>query len=196
MQRKPDTALSKSATLLEEELARFEDLLQELKAPVNSEKALQRARHRLEECSACEEKLAEHLRAFAEAMQIMQARQQECMQLLGERAEGIQARLIDRNKLVERINQLGQQARSVSDPIVALEEPAWTSPTPELLNSVAEMSSRLEAVIEEAASVVASAKESDWTDVARDADALKQQLTAVRSKLIIGQRKLASRAPS
>ena len=80
--------------------------------------------------------------------------------------------------------------------IVALEEPAWTSPTPELLNSVAEMSSRLEAVIEEAASVVASAKESDWTDVARDADALKQQLTAVRSKLIIGQLKLASRAPS
>jgi DNA repair exonuclease SbcCD ATPase subunit len=196
MPKNPDTMLSKAATLLEEELAHFEDLLQELKAPINSEKALQRARHRLEECSTCEEKLAEHLRAFAEAMQAMQARQQECMQILGERAEGVKARLIDRNALVERINALGQQARSVSDPIVALEEPAWTSPTPELLNSVAEMSSRLEAVIEEAASVVASAKESDWTDVARDADALKQQLSAVRSKLIIGQRKLASRAPS
>jgi chromosome segregation ATPase len=196
MSRKPDTSLSKAAAALEAELAHFEDLLQELKAPVNSEKALQRARHRLEECSACEEKLADNLRAFAEAMQAMQARQQECMQLLGERAEGVQARFVDRNALVTRINQLGQQARAVSEPITSIDESAWTSPTPELMSSIAEMSSRLEAVIEEAAAVATSAKESDWTDVARDADALRQQLTAMRGKLILGQRKLASRAPS
>ncbi|MFZ5897114.1 MAG: hypothetical protein ACOY0T_39010 [Myxococcota bacterium] len=196
MSRKPDSLLSKAATALEDELARFEDLLQELKQPVNSDKALQRARHRLEECSACEEKLAEHLRAFAEAMQAMQARQQECMQILAERAQGVATRLTERNALIVRINQLGQQARAVSEPIVALQEPDWNSPSPELLSSVAEMSTRLEAVISEAAAVVASAKESDWADVARDADALKQQLSAMRSKLIIGQRKLASRAPS
>lgn len=196
MSRKPDTSLSKAAAALEAELAHFEDLLLDLKSPVNSEKALQRARHRLEECSACEEKLAENLRAFAEAMQVMQARQQECMQLLGERAEGVQARFADRNTLVSRINQLGQQARAVAEPITSIDESAWSSPTPELLSSVAEMSSRLEAVIEEAAAVAASAKEADWADVARDADALRQQLTAMRGKLILGQRKLASRAPS
>jgi len=196
MSKKPDAVLVKAATLLDDELSHFEGLLQELKAPVNSEKALQRARQRLEECSACEEKLAEHLRAFALAMQVMQARQQECMQLLNERAEGLQARLLDRNALVQRINQLGQKAGQVSDPISALAEPAWESPTPELLSSVAEMSARLESVIAEAAAVATSAKESDWADVARDADALKQQLTAVRGKLLLGQRKLASRAPS
>ena len=108
----------------------------------------------------------------------------------------MQARFVDRNALVTRINQLGQQARAVSEPITSIDESAWTSPTPELMSSIAEMSSRLEAVIEEAAAVATSAKESDWTDVARDADALRQQLTAMRGKLILGQRKLASRAPS
>jgi len=196
MQKKPDAALSKAASDLEAELARLEDTLDELKSPITSEKALLRAGQRLEQCSACEERLAGLLQNFAQAMIGMQERQQRCMEILAERADGVQARHADRNQLIERINQLGQRASQISSPIASLDESAWASPTSELLSSLAELNSRLESVIEEAGEVAASARQSDWNDVARDADTLKQQLQSARSRLLLGQRQLASRAPS
>ena len=118
------------------------------------------------------------------------------METLNERADAVQARHVERAALVERVAQLGQRAREVSEPITAFDEEAWAACSPELLASVNQVSERLEAVIAEAAAVATSARDSEWADVARDADALKQQLQAVRNRVMIGQRKLASQAPS
>jgi DNA repair exonuclease SbcCD ATPase subunit len=196
MNEKDETPLTDAASRIEEELSRFERQLRELSRPVNSEKALQRARVSLEQCSESEERLAAHLTDFARAIQSIQERQQRCMEALGERANEIQARHADRAALIERMASLGLRTSEISKPIASLEEKAWDTVTPELVASVGVVSSRLEEAIGEAGQIAASARDSDWSDLARDADVLKQQLQAVRNQLLIGQRKLASRAPS
>lgn len=196
MSSKSDSSLSQAAQRIEQELRRFEELLAELNRPINSDKMLQRARQGLENCSQSEARMAEHLHAFAEAMRSFQARQQQSMDALRESAERIQARHQERAALLERVATLGTHAREVSAPLADLDEDSWSTPSPDVMASVREVSSRLEAVIAEADAVTTSAKEADWTDIARDADALKQQLQAVRNRVLLGQRKLATRAPS
>jgi hypothetical protein len=196
MPPKDDLSLFQAAQNLEQELGRFEQLLIELGRPVNSDKALHRARQHLEACSQCEARLAENLHAFAAAMRSMQARQQRCMEVVRTSAEHIQARHQERTALLERVANLGNRAREVSEPLTTVSEESWSNESPELLASMKEVGTRLEAVIDEADAVGASAAEADWTDIARDAQALKQQLQAVRNRVLLGQRKLASRAPS
>jgi hypothetical protein len=94
------------------------------------------------------------------------------------------------------MSQLGLRTSEISKPIVSLEEGAWSAVTPELLASVGEVSVRLEEAIGEAAQISSSARASDWSDLSRDADTLKQQLQAVRNQVLLGQRKLLSQAPS
>ena len=188
--------LSQAAERLEQELARFEELVAELGRPLNSDKSLQRARQALESCSRSEARLAEHLHGFANAMQTLQARQQRCMELVRAGADHIQARHVERTALLERVAALGTSAREVSEPLTAIGEDAWSNESPELLASVREVSTRLETVIAEADRVAEAAQAADWTDIARDAHALKQQLQAVRNRVLLGQRKLAARAPS
>jgi chromosome segregation ATPase len=196
MEKKDETPLTDAASRIEEELSRFERLLQELSRPVSTEKTLQRARMSLEECSHSEERLASHLTAFAQAIQSIQERQQRCMESLGQRLGEVQARHADRSALIERMGQLGLRTSEISKPIVSLEESAWSAVTPELLASMGEVSARLEEAIGEAAQISTSARASDWSDLSREADALKQQLQAVRNQVLLGQRKLAGRAPS
>jgi hypothetical protein len=196
MSQKKLDELSQAAERLEQELARFEELVAELARPLNSDKALQRARQALETCSRSEARLAEHLHAFASAMQALQARQQQCMELVRSGADHIQTRHQERTALLERVAALGMSAREVSEPLATIDEDAWSNQTPELLASVREVSTRLETVIADADRVAEAAQESDWTDIARDAQALKQQLQSVRNRVLLGQRKLASRAPS
>lgn len=196
MDKKHENPLAEASTRIQDALADFERLLQELARPISTEKALQRAREALEECSSCEEKLAGHLTSFAHAIQIIQDRQQRCMELLNERANQVQARHVDRAVLIERMALLGQRTSEVSKPIASLGDAAWDAVTPDLLASVGEVSTRLEVAIDEASQLMGSAREADWTDLARDAESLKQQLQSVRNQLLLGQRKLASRAPS
>lgn len=196
MNKKSETPLSDAAGQIEEELSSLEKLLHELSRPISTDKALQRARLSLEGCSSSEERLAGHLTAFAQAIQDIQTRQQQCMEALGERVKQVQERHADRSALVERMATLGVRTSEISKPMVALQESAWSEVTPELLASVGEVSARLEDAIGEAGQISSSARESDWADLARDADALKQQLQAVRNQVLIGQRKLASQAPS
>lgn len=196
MSQKKLDELSQAAQRLEQELARFEEIVAELGRPLNSDKSLQRARQALESCSRCEARLAEHLHGFANAMQTLQARQQRCMELVRAGADHIQGRHQERTALLERVAALGTSAREVSEPLAGIGEDAWANESPELLASVREVSTRLETVIDEAERVAEAAQASDWTDIARDAHALKQQLQAVRNRVLLGQRKLASRAPS
>ncbi len=196
MNKKPEAALTAAARALDEDLARFEELAQELsRVQVNSEKALQRARQALEGCSEHEQQLAGSLQAFAEAMQTIAARQQRCMEQTAHATAQIQARHEQRTALLERVAALGASARSVTAPLGDLGEPT-AAPSTEVLASIQERARRLEATIEEAAAVAVAAKQDEWFDIARDAETLQQQLQAVRNRVLQSQRKLASQAPS
>jgi chromosome segregation ATPase len=197
-EKKPPGPLTVAANALEGEIQRFEELVTELgRLGVNSEKSLGRARLLLEEVAGYDQRLGAYLREFAEAMQRSQERQERAMQRALENAERIRQRHEARRRLLERVNALGERAREINEPMAALgAEVGDPSNARVVLDSIKEVSARLDQVIEEAMTLAAAAREADWVDIGRDADALRQKLQAVRNKLELAARSAAARAPS
>ncbi|MBX3230043.1 MAG: hypothetical protein KIT84_25585 [Labilithrix sp.] len=195
--KNPGGPLTQAAAALESELRRYEETAAELdKVALTSEKTLQRARKVLEECAAHQSELALLLPAFAQAMQAAQAKQQACMELTARGTARIKERFEARMALLERVAALGQRAQDINGPVAAVMDGDAERTPAELLKSLEEVAGRTEAVIAEASEVHAAAETDDWQDIARDTDALKQQLQSARNKLLVAQRSVAERAPS
>ena len=193
----PGGALAQAAAALETELRRYEETSGELeRITLTSDKTLQRARKVLEECAAHQERLATLLPEFAQAMQEAQAKQQACMEATARGTEKIKARFEDRMALLERVAALGQRAQDINGPVAAVMDEKGERTPAELLKSLEEVGSRTEAAIAEATAVHEAAQGADWQDIARDTDALKQQLQSARNKILVAQRSVAARAPS
>jgi hypothetical protein len=193
----PNGPLAAAAAALENELRHYQDTSAELaKIALNSEKTLQRARKVLEECAAHQEKLAQLLPEFAQAMQAAQAKQQECMDVTARGTMRIKERFEDRMALLERVAALGQKAQDINGPVAAVVDGTTERTPAELLKTLEEVGARTEAAIAEAASVHDAAEAADWQDIARDTDALRQQLQAARNKVLVAQRNVAANAPS
>ena len=192
----PESSLLSAARRLADDLTRFESLSLELsRLSINSEKSLQRARQSLQSCSEHETVLAQSLHQFAQAMQGMQETQQRCVELTAEAAQRIAARLAERTQLQVRLGSLGESARAVSAPVAELVERGATESN-DLLLPLQEVERRLDAVINEAAELCELAQAGDWSDLSRDTQTLREQLQALRNRVMLMRRKLANTAPS
>jgi hypothetical protein len=196
--KKSEGPLVKAATLLEAELARYEEHVADAKKlEIASEKGLQKSKTVLEACAATEQKMREHLQGFAAAMQDMQKRQQACVDETLATAKRIEERIHDRAALLERFGALGVRAREVDEPVKAvMQAKADGAKDSELLGALAEVISRTDSVLEDAEAVAKDAQGRGWEDIAREAMALKQQLQSARNKVMQAQRDMASRQPS
>lgn len=189
--------LGLAAVALDAELSRFEQTVRELNAlTITTEKGLQRARRRLEQCGEHEEKLGGALQAFAAAMKETQDRQQRCMEGTITAAKRIEGRFHSRSELLERMKVLGERAREINDPVTAAMSGGEDDAAKTLLTSLKAVSDLTATIISEADALARAAKEGDWHDIERDTDALKQQLQAARNKIVAAQRDVAERAPS
>jgi len=195
MSKSTDTPLLAAARALAEDVSRFEALSLELtRQPLNSEKSLQRGRQALQACSEHETRLAHSLRGFAEAMQAVQASQRQSMDRTAEAAQRLQKRQEQRSELELRVAQLGSQAREVSHPVASMVEAPGDSP--DVLAPLAEVGRRLDAVIDDAGSVYELARQGEWNDLERETQSLREQLQALRNRVLLMRRKLASDAAS
>jgi chromosome segregation ATPase len=181
---------------LTEQLARFESQSSELsRLTVNSDKALHRARQGLETCATHEAALARALRAFAEAMQGVQATQQRCVEVTAATAARIAARQEERVELQIRLATLGENARQVSAPVTDLVENG-ADESGALLGSLQEVERRLGGVIAEAGALCEAARAGDWTDLERDTQGLREQLQSLKNRVGLMRTKVAHTAPS
>ncbi len=191
-----ETPLVVAARELTDQLARFESQSEELsRLNINSDKALQRARQGLEASSTHEGALARALRAFADAMQGVQQTQQRCVELTATTAGRIAARQAERGELQARLAALGENARLVSAPVADLATQG-AAESGALLGSLQEVERRLEGVITEASELCELSRSGDWTDLERDTQGLREQLQALRNRVLLMRRKLADSAPS
>jgi len=196
MSKNTDSPLVAAARQLDSDLRRFEELSAELgRGAINSEKSLQRARQALEACSAHEGKLAGSLSIFAQAMQGVQQTQHACMDATAQAAKRIAERHAERTTLQDRLAKLGESARAVSAPVADLGELTGAA-SGQILEPLAEVERRLEAVIAEATVLCEVSREGDWTDLERDTQSLREQLQALRNRVLLMRRKLSSAAPS
>jgi chromosome segregation ATPase len=168
--------LVRAAQALEDELAKLEGLSRSIrKIRLDSDKSIARAAKELNEALAVPERLADGLRGMAEAMVNMQARQQAALEPLAVSAAAVQQRLTLLGDHMKAYAELGRAAGEVTAKLQAAE--GDTAP------SLVEVKAELTKIADGARSLFESTRSDDFPDVAREADALRQRILAVRRRL-------------
>ncbi len=187
-----------AAAALDDELRHYDALAKEASAsPVNSGKALERAKQLVEESASRSEAIQERLRALVAQIEEARLRQVDSLKMLLEAARLVQARTKQYDALLGRFKALGEGAHSVNALAseVSLKRSAGASEA-EILEGIGQIQVHMASVVAEAEAISALAASQDWPDVARQADAVRQQVLAAKNKLTVVQRAAAKRAPS
>lgn len=186
MAKAEESPLVAAATLLERDLQKLEELSSAVcKMRLHNERSIARAARELNVALEQPDRLAQGLRLLAEAMGRLQERQQAALVPLGVRAAEIQARAALLNDYIGRFAALGTEAAETSQLLQSIElteAPEGTS-NGVRAGKLAEADQRLAAIVDGARELAEAARNDDLPDFVRDADALKQQIQALRGRL-------------
>jgi len=199
----PATAVARSPLVeavshLEEELRRYEALTVEIeKSPISSEKTLTRAAKAVNEAAACRDRLMACVGSLAAAMNDVRLRQESSLVRMAEAARHVSERAQAFQGLLARYASLGEVAKALNVRAASIVElRAGGAASGDVYDSVGELVLGMDRAIAEADAVSTAAKDAAFEQIARDADALKQQMASARNRLNLAQRTLAERAPS
>jgi chromosome segregation ATPase len=180
--------LATAAEALETELRRFEDFSEQFqKHPLNTEKNLERASRLLQEVAALDERLRTRVSDLVAAITKARDRQGKQAESIQQHALVLEQRVEVFKQLLTRYGALGQSAAELNAQVQQFAARRSEARTPE---QSAHLAVDLQALLErmgqlatEAQSVAEAANAQDFSDVARQADGLRQQLQAARNKL-------------
>ncbi len=187
-----------AAAALDDELRAYDDLAEEARrAPLNTEKGLERGLRAVRESTARNDSIQEKLRALVAQIEEARLRQVQSLETLLEAARAVQARSEQHEVLTQRFAALGAAASQVNALAseVSAKRAEGGSDT-EVLEGIGRMQKHMADVLAEAEAVSALATEQGWSDLSRQADAVRQQVLAVKNKLAIAHRAVAERASS
>lgn len=192
----PSSELVAAAEALDAQLSRFESLADQFrKAPLNSEKNLERASKLLKDVAEQDQHLNAAVSALVAAVTKTRDRQQTQAESVNARAQDLQQRAEAFKVLLERYGALGQSAAELNQRMqefAAQRAKAQTSEqNAEVLGILDALNERMGQVAEEASAVTKLGEEQDFTDIGRQADSLRQQLLSARNKLQLLRKGLA-----
>lgn len=197
-ERKALPPLVAAATALDDELRAFDEIARQAREQrMNSQKTLSRTAAILTESVNARVRIEEGVRRLVTEIGQAQRRQEASVQVLVEVAAELEQRTKDRDTLLARFAGLGASAASVNTMAVdlAARRQAGAGAT-ELLELLREIQGQMGTVSAEADALTEDAEKEGWPEIARQADAVRQQVNAVKGKLAAVQRDLASGAPS
>jgi chromosome segregation ATPase len=197
-ERKALPSLVAAATALDDELRAFDEIARQAREQrMNSQKTLSRTAAILTESVNARVRIEEGVRRLVTEIGQAQRRQEASVQVLVEVAAELEQRTKDRDALLARFAGLGASAASVNAMAVdlAARRQAGAGAT-ELLELLREIQGQMGTVSAEADALTEDAEKDGWPEIARQADAVRQQVNAVKGKLAAVQRDLASGAPS
>jgi hypothetical protein len=173
---------------LDEAIRRYEEAVSAAaKIPLNSQKNLERAGESLREAAALQELVGERLRGLADAIARTSQRQVDAAEQLQLRAQEIQARSSATSGLLERFDQLGKDAREINALVIAAMPDKGEGSGPERIKQTVEKLEAVEVqmggIVERAAELGHAAENAGLVDLAKQADALRQQMLASRNKV-------------
>jgi chromosome segregation ATPase len=180
--------LATAAEALESELRRFEDFSEQFqKHPLNTEKNLERASRLLQEVAALDERLRSRVSELVAAITKARDRQGKQAESIQQHALVLEQRVEVFKQLLTRYGALGQSAAELNAQVQAFAARRSEARTPEqsahLAVDLQALLERMGQLASEAQSVAEAANAQDFSDVARQADGLRQQLQAARNKL-------------
>lgn len=194
--KSPSSELVAAAESLDAQLTRFESLADQFrKAPLNSEKNLERASKLLRDVAEQDQQLNAAVSALVAAVTKTRDRQQTQAESVNARAQDLQQRAEAFKVLLERYGALGQSAAELNQRMqdfAAQRAKAQSSEqNAEVLGILDALNERMGEVAEEASAVTKLGEEQDFTDIGRQADSLRQQLLSARNKLQLLRKGLA-----
>lgn len=196
-----DSELVVAARALDAELARFESQAEQLeKAPLQSEKHLERASAMLQGLADLDEQLRGRVTALVGAISKVRDRQQAQAEAIHLRAQELQRRTEVFKDLLVRYGALGQNAGELNVQMQQFAQQRQAAKTPEenaaLAGTFQALQERMSLVADEAHSLAQAAEEQAFLDVARQADSLRQQLLSARNKMSLLQKSFGGGAAS
>jgi transcriptional regulator NrdR family protein len=187
-----------AAAALDEELHAYDELAREARRiKFDSEKSVSRGLRIVQESQERNDAVQEKLRALVTQMEQARERQVESLTTLLETARTVQARAQEHEALMARFAALAESAQRVN--ALALELSAKRSAgasEAELLQGLGEIQMHMATVVGEAEALAQRATEQEWPELARQADAVRQQVLAAKNRLALAHKAVATRAPS
>ncbi|HZU81666.1 MAG TPA: hypothetical protein VE987_02060 [Polyangiaceae bacterium] len=194
----PTSPLVAAAAAVDQELREYDELAREAKRlELDGEKALGRAARLLEDATSRQSRIQEKLRSLVAEIEQARTRQQQSLDALVEVSQWLAARADQFDTLMKRFSALGEAAMAVNQLTTDLSARRSSgAPEAELLDGLKALDEQMSAVVAHAEKLVDDAEEHRWPELARQADAVRQQVRAARGKLVAAQRAVAARAPS
>src|SRR5262249_23053466 len=187
---KPSELIS-AATALDAELQRFEQLSESIqRTPLNSEKNLGRASRTLTEIAQVGEALQARISSLVGAIAGFRQKQEAHAEAVRRRAEELQERGTVLKELLTEYGALGEKARELNLHLQSVKG-SQDNEGEALFPQFQDLESRVTHLVDAAQNLFDRAESSGFTDIAHQADGLRQQLQAIRNKLKLLQQRLA-----
>ncbi|MCY1046690.1 hypothetical protein OV208_35630 [Corallococcus sp. bb12-1] len=192
--------LVSAAQALDAELLRFEALSGQLQdAPLTSEKHLERASRTLKELADLDDALRMRVGALVQAITGVRTRQQTQADAVNARAQELQQRTEVFKDLLTRYGGLGQSAADLNGRMqqfsaLRQQESRTAEEDAQLTAVFTSLQERMAEVADEAATLAGAADADHFSDIARQADSLRQQLLSARNKLGLLHQSLSSKS--
>jgi len=189
-----------SAEAFDGALERFAALADGLgKGALNSQRNLERAAETLKQVASCEEEMQAHAQAFMAALGTARDVQQTQAEAVRVRALEIQARTEELARLMRGFDAIGKDAAALN---ATAQQLAARKRTPdemvkdgELLAGLDELQERMTKVVARAEQLGADARVTDFEDLWRKIDSLRQQILSARNKIALLKEALLRAAP-
>jgi chromosome segregation ATPase len=200
--RKDIPPLVAAAMALDDELRAFDEIAKQAKEQrMNSQKTLSRTASVLNESVEARERIEAGVRRLVTEIGAAQERQQRSVQTLVEVAAELERRNKEREILLTRFAGLGTSAARVNTLAAELaakrsEEGEARANETEVLELLREIQTQMTAVAVEADQLTEAAEKDGWPEIARQADAVRQQVNAVKMKVAAAHRSISAGAPS
>jgi chromosome segregation ATPase len=193
-----ESRLVAAAAAIDDELGEYDELAREVRrVELNGEKGLTRAASILEDATKRQPQIQEKLRALVGEIEAAQGRQQQSLDVLVEVSRALATRAAEFEALMTRFAALGESARGINQLTGQLSaRKSEGAPDSELLEGLRSLETRIEGVIVDADGLAKDAERTSWPDIARQADAIRQQVGAAKNKLALAHRTVSERAPS
>jgi hypothetical protein len=186
------SAITTSAAALEAELQRFMGLAATaVRIPLTSEKNLERAARATKDAAESEKRVLEHVSALGRAITVARETQQSSAAALNAHVEAIARRRTELDALLARFAALGEVVRAMNEAmhkITGYKESPYAPDTADDMHSAFdEMAASMTTAANHAQEVASEATAQDFDDLARQSEALRQQILALRNRLSLLQ---------
>lgn len=194
--RNQPSELISAAEALDAELQKFEQLSESIqRMPLNSEKNLGRASRTLSEIAQVGEALQARIGSLVAAIAGFRQKQESHAEAVQKRAQELQERGSVLKGLLAEYSALGEKARQLNLHLQAIKsskDNGGNEAAPSaLFSKFQDLESRVIQLLEAAQTLFDRAESLGFADIAHQADALRQQLQAIRNKLNLLQQRLA-----